>query len=120
MSNFWTCGLPEVAAADVHDAVRQLELRERRLGVAEDLVVEPPRGVVVVPADDDLLDLLELVDAVEAARVLAVGAGLAPVAVAQADELERQLGLVEDLAPRQAVSGTSAVPMSHVSSRSVR
>ena len=51
---------------------------------------------LVVSADDDLLDLVELVDAVEAGGVLAIGAGLAAEAGGEGDVVSGQVGFVQN------------------------
>ena len=63
--------------------------------MAQHLLVD--RLALLGRAEDEHLDLGELVDAVQAARVAARGAGLGAEAVRQADVLQRQLPLVEDL-----------------------
>src|SRR5262249_40223077 len=67
----------DVAGAALDDAVWEAEALEEEFGVAEHLLV-PLLGLFdVVLADDDLLALVELVDAVEAGGVLAVSTGFA-------------------------------------------
>ena len=61
----------------------------------QDLLVD--RLALLRRAEGEHLDLGELVHAVQPARVAAGGAGLGAEAVRQADVLERQFGLVEDL-----------------------
>ena len=68
-------GEAHVAGAQRHDAVRQFQPLQDRLGVAGQLL---ERVVGLVRMDDlHQLDLVELMLADHAARVLAVAAGLA-------------------------------------------
>jgi hypothetical protein len=78
----------------------QLELRRRVFGGA-------------VP---DQLDLVELVQALDAARVLARGAGLAAEARRVRDEPARQVGASSTSSRYRFVTGTSAVGMRNRSS----
>ena len=91
--------LAEVAGAHVDHPVGQFELLHEVLGVPQDLLVKGDARGLVVLADDDLLDLVEQVDAVQAVGVLARGAGLPAEARALGHVLAGQVGLVEDLVP---------------------
>ena len=85
---------PEIACSDVDDAERQLEHRQER-----HLVRQQPQVLLLGLREVDVgehLDLVELVDADDAAGVLAVAAGLAPEARREAGVAQRQL--VEHLA----------------------
>src|SRR5207245_8384041 len=66
----------DVPGADVHDAVRDLEGAVDRLAVRAEFLVPGP--AVLRPAEDELLDLVELVHPEEAFRVDAVAADLPP------------------------------------------
>ena len=79
--------------------VGQLEELQDLLGVAGELL----QGVVAGLRGGQLhqLDLVELVLADQAADVLAVGAGLGAEAGGVGGVAQRQVGLVEDLAPVQ-------------------
>ena len=87
--------LPQIARADIHHAIGQFQCLQDILGVLEDLLMEGEAGRCVVPADDDLLDLVEKVNAVQAVRVLAGSARFAAEAGAHGDVFLRQVGFVE-------------------------
>ena len=86
----------EVAGRDVRDAVVQAERLRDLLLDREQPVVLLPRAVGM--AEREHLDLVELVRAEDAARVLARRAGLAPEARRDAAVAERQVLLGQDLA----------------------
>src|SRR5207253_462801 len=67
----------EVAGAALDHAVRELEALQNFLGVAEHFLVPALRLLDVAAADDDLLDFVELVYAINPGGVLAVGARFA-------------------------------------------
>src|ERR1700678_2260804 len=78
----------EIADGDVDDAVRQLELLEDLLLQREDPLV---LDLGVLGGDEaEHLDLVELVYAEDATRVLACGPGLAPEARREAGVAQRQ------------------------------
>ena len=82
------------------DAVGDAELGDEPLGVREQALVLVPR--VLGPREDELLDLVELVDAEHPARVLARRAGLRAKARREADVAERQGVRIEDLVAVEA------------------
>src|SRR5690606_2457417 len=84
--------------ADVHDTVGKLERLEDLLGVRRDELVEALRLLFIALADDDLLHLVELMDAIEPARVASGRSGLAAIARRHARVELRKLCFVEDLA----------------------
>jgi hypothetical protein len=49
----------QIARADVHNSIGQSERAQNVLGVLEDFMVPAFAFVLVVAADDDLLDLVE-------------------------------------------------------------
>eukprot|EP00760_Papus_ankaliazontas_P033449 PhM_4_TR6337/c0_g1_i2/m.52490 len=69
-------GVVERAGHNVDDLVRQSERIVELLGRGDHLVVHLPRRVVARGAHDELLDLVELMDAENAERVTAVRASL--------------------------------------------
>ena len=69
--------LAHVAGADLHDAIGELERLQDRLAVGHDLFVQCDVLGVVGFVNNDLLDLVELVDAIQPGRILARGAGFA-------------------------------------------
>ena len=88
-------GEAHLAGAHQQHPVGQPEALEEDLGAFGHPL---ERGVRVLgPLEQDHLDLVELVDAEDAARVLAGGAGLAPEAGRVRGVADRQLGRVEDL-----------------------
>src|SRR5204862_4616583 len=66
----------DVAGAALDHPVREVEALQHLLAIPEHFLVPALALLDVVAADDHLLALVELVDAVEPRRVLAVGAGL--------------------------------------------
>ena len=86
-----------IAGADVHHAIGQFQCLHQFFRVGEQLFVPAHRLFVVGLADDILLDLVELVNAEDTARILAVGAGLFAEAGAVADEGHGQVFSFEDL-----------------------
>ena len=84
-----------LAGAHQEDAVGQPEPLEEDLGALGHPLERA--GAVLGRLEQDHLDLVELVDAQDAARVLAGGAGLAPEARRVGDVADRQLGRLEDL-----------------------
>src|ERR1019366_7479204 len=96
-------GEPELAPAHEEHAVRDLELPEQRLHV----VAQSVELLVACRGVDPLqqLDLVELVDAVEAAHVLAVAPGLPAEAGRVGAAAHGQGRLVEDLVPEEVREG---------------
>ena len=86
----------EVADGDVDHAVREAERLRNRLLDREQMQVLVP--ALVGMAEREHLDLLELVQAEDAARVATGGARLAAEARREAGVAQRQLGLGEHLA----------------------
>ena len=107
MSYFFDGRGAEVAGGDVDDAVRQPERLHELLLDREQPVVLLARAVGL--AVDEQLDLVELVHAEHAARVLAGRARLAAEARREGGVAERQL--VEDLVMWKPASATSEVPV---------
>ncbi|CDN42899.1 hypothetical protein BN871_CB_00060 [Paenibacillus sp. P22] len=89
--------LRHIPAADGHDAVRQLQQLQHLAGMTGNFPMEPFRLLPVGPADDDLLDLGELMHPVEAMRVAAGRAGFAAEAGRHRRQPQR-LRDVDDLA----------------------
>ena len=83
-----------VAAAEAQDAVGELQLLQQSLHVLEHLPVA--LGTVLGRVDAHDFYLRELVQAVQAAHVLAVGASLAAEALRVGAVLDGQVGLAED------------------------
>ena len=77
----------QVAGRDVHDPIVEAELPGDLLLDREQLLLLVPRPVGMAVAEE--LELVELVHAEDAARVLAGGAGLAPEARREADVVQR-------------------------------
>src|SRR5262249_12936609 len=86
----------EVAAANVENAVRKLERPKQHFRVLEDRRVPTFAFFLVGAAEDHLLHFLELVNAVDPVRVLAVGPRLAPETGAPRHVFSRQRGLLQD------------------------
>src|SRR5216110_330085 len=85
----------DVARADIHRAVRNLQGAVDPLSVRAELLL--PRRALLRTAEDELFDLVELVHAEEALRVDAVGPDLPAELGRQAGEAEGQLAVVDHL-----------------------
>jgi hypothetical protein len=88
----------QVAGADIDHTVRQIHRLQNGFGVTQYLEVVFLAFFDIVFTDNDLFDFVKLMDAVQAARVLARGAGLAAKTGTQSYGLDRKLGFSEDLA----------------------
>ncbi len=89
----------QVAGAALQQAVGEVQALEHFFGEGEHLAVPRFAFFLVVFADDDLFDLVELVDAVEAGGVLAVGAGLAAEAGGDGDVCFGEVRFVRGFRP---------------------
>src|SRR5579863_2227097 len=98
------------------DLVMQLEALQQVFRGAEELGVPAVRFLVVGRADDELLDLLELVHAQQAADITPGAARLPAEAGRDAGVADRQCLGVQDLTGVQADEATSAVPARYRSS----
>ena len=87
----------KVASADVDHAVGQAKGTHYVFGIGEDFLVVFDAGLFVVGADYHLLDLVEIVDAVEAEGVLAGRTSFAAEARRYGNIFFRQLGFFENL-----------------------
>ena len=70
--------LTQIAAAYVDHAIGKLQRLHDLLRILQNKFVFPDGCFLIVAADDHLLHLLELVNAIQPPRILAVGSGLPP------------------------------------------